>query len=94
LGSGRVGCYVKSDLHEKVQQAEAAEGVSAVNHYPGNSIAQIKIFLAKQAGLLVDKVIHESLDLVFVRVGRVLRLLEEVGGWVLKRLHNLNIMDG
>ena len=65
-----------------------------MDHYAGNPIAQIEVLLAEQAGLLVDEVVHEGIYLILVEVGWVLGLLEEVGGRVLQRLHNLNIMDG
>lgn len=63
-----------------------------MDHYSRNTVAQIEVLLAQQAGLLVDEVIHEAVDLLPVWVGRILGLLEEVSGWVLQGFHNLNIM--
>lgn len=75
-------------VHEEIQEAEAAERVSAVDHDAWHSIAEIEILLAEQTGLLIDEVVDETVDFILVWVGRIFGLLEKVGGGILQRLHS------
>jgi hypothetical protein len=58
--------------------------VSAVNHDAGYAVNGVIVFFAERTVVLIEELINEFVDLFAIEVRRVLGLLEEEGGRILK----------
>lgn len=58
-----------------------------MDHNPRNVISGVITFLTEGTTVFVQQLVDEFVDLFAIKVGRVLRLLEEEGRWVLQFFH-------
>ena len=61
--------------------------MAAVNHDAGNTVIGVVVFFAEWTVVLVKELACEFVDLFAIKVRRVLGLLEEKGGGILKLFH-------
>jgi hypothetical protein len=82
---------LRACVRVELGEAGRAEGVSAVDHDPGDVEERVVVLLAELALVLAEQPTHELAYLVCVEIGRVLRLLKEKCCWVLKLFHSIQI---
>ena len=84
---------MKIALHIELRKTRGAESMAAMDHNSGDVNRCIVGVSTELTLVLINELVDEKLDLIFMGIFKVLGLLKEVSCWILKFLHlNFNII--